>query len=294
VKYVWISEHRDSYAVAVMCDVLNVSTSGYYSSLDRPPSPRAERHERIQQGVRQVHAESHGIYGSHKIAEVLQHRDDLEPACRNTVAATMRELGLASKVVKGFKPTTTQADPSKQPAENKLDRDFTAEAPNRKWVTDITYLPTATGWVYLAVVVDLFARKVVGWSLSASLATELVCEALRRAIEARRPQGRQLLHHSDRGCQYTSDAYQQILRTLGIECSMSRTGCCYDNAAMERFFWSLKHEWTNHCSYADLEDARLSVFKYIETFYNSVRIHQTLGYHSPNQYEADHAPAVAA
>jgi putative transposase len=289
-----MTEHRDSYPVAVMCDVLNVSTSGYYSSLDRPPSPRAERHGRIQQAVQRVHAESHGIYGSHKIAEVLEDRDDLESACRNTVAATMRELGLASKVVKGFKPTTTQADPSKQPAENKLDRDFTAEAPNRKWVTDITYLPTATGWVYLAVVIDLFGRKVVGWSLSASLATELVCEALRRAIEARRPHGGQLLHHSDRGCQYTSDAYQQTLRALGIECSMSRTGCCYDNAAMERFFWSLKHEWTNHCSYADLQDARLSVFKYIETFYNSVRIHQALGYRSPNQYEAEHAPAVAA
>jgi putative transposase len=228
VKYAWMTEHRDSYPVAVMCDVLNVSTSGYYSSLDRPSSPRAKRHQRIQQAVRRVHAESHGLYGSHKIAEVLEDRDDLESACRNTV------------------------------------------------------------------VVDLFARKVVGWSLSASLATELVCEALRRAIEARRPQGGQLLHHSDRGCQYTSDVYQQILRTLGIECSMSRTGCCYDNAAMERFFWSLKHEWTNHCSYADLEDARLSVFKYIETFYNSVRIHQTLGYRSPNQYEAEHAPAVAA
>jgi putative transposase len=294
VKYAWIAEHCDSYPIAVMCDVLNVSASGYYNSLDRPLSPRAERHARIQQAVQRVHAESHGIYGSHKIAEVLEDRDDLESACRNTVAATMRELGLASKVVKGFKPTTTQADPSKQPAENKLDRDFTAEAPNRKWVTDITYLPTATGWVYLAVVIDLFARKVVGWSLSASLATELVCEALRRAIEARRPQGGQLLHHSDRGCQYTSDVYQQTLRALGIECSMSRTGCCYDNAAMERFFWSLKHEWTNHCSYADLEDARLSVFKYIETFYNSVRIHQTLGYRSPNQYEAEHAPDVAA
>lgn len=294
MKYAWIAEHRDSYPVAVMCDVLNVSASGYYSSLDRPLSPRAERHARIQQAVQRVHVDSHGIYGSHKIAEVLEDRDDLESACRNTVAATMRELGLASKVVKGFKPTTTQADPSKQPAENKLDRDFTAEAPNRKWVTDITYLPTATGWVYLAVVIDLFARKVVGWSLSASLATELVCEALRRAIEARRPQGGQLLHHSDRGCQYTSDVYQQTLRALGIECSMSRTGCCYDNAAMERFFWSLKHEWTNHCSYADLEDARLSVFKYIETFYNSVRIHQALGYRSPNQYEAEHAPDVAA
>jgi putative transposase len=294
VKYAWINEHRDLFPTAIMCDVLHVSTSGYYDSLQRQPGPRTERQRRIQQAVRQVHAESHGIYGSWKIANILEKRDDLENACRNTVAATMRELGLESRVVKAFKPTTTHADPARQPAENKLAQDFTADAPNRKWVTDITYLPTASGWVYLAVVMDLFSRKVVGWSLNTSLATELVCEALRRAIESRRPNGQQLLHHSDRGCQYTSDAYQQTLRLLRIECSMSRTGCCYDNAAMERFFWSLKHEWTNHGSYADLEDTRLSVFKYIETFYNTVRIHQTLGYLSPNQYEAEHAPAQAA
>lgn len=294
MKYAWIREHRDSFPIVVMCDVLQVSTSGYYGAIQRQPGPRVERHTRIQQAVRQVHAESHGIYGSYKIANVLEKRDDLERACRNTVAATMRELGLESRVVKAFKPTTTQADPAKQPAENKLAQDFTAAAPNRKWVTDITYLPTASGWVYLAVVMDLFSRKVVSWSLSASLATELVCEALRRAVESRRPKGQELLHHSDRGCQYTSDLYQQTLRLLGIECSMSRTGCCYDNAVMERFFWSLKHEWTNHKTYDDLEAVRLSVFKYIETFYNTVRIHQTLGYLSPNQYEAEHAPAKAA
>ena len=206
----------------------------------------------------------------------------------------MRELGLKSRVSKAFKPTTTQADPTKRAADNKLDRDFTAAEPNRKWVTDITYLPTAVGWVYLAAVIDLFSRKVIGWSIGVSLATELVSDALRRAIENRRPDGKRLLHHSDRGCQYTSDAYQKTLQTLGIECSMSRSGCCYDNAVMERFFWSLKHEWTNHETFATLEDARLSVFRYIETFYNPVRIHQTLGYLSPNQYEAEHAPATAA
>ena len=157
-----------------MCDVLNVSPSGYYDSLERPPSDRAKRHERIQQAVEQVHAESHGIYGSYKVAEVLQKREDLETACRNTVAAAMREMGLKSRICRRFKPTTTQTDPTKQPAENKLDRNFTAKAPNRKWVTDITYLATAAGWVYLAAVVDLFSRKVVGWSISASLETELV------------------------------------------------------------------------------------------------------------------------
>jgi putative transposase len=294
VKYAWITQYRDSFPVTVMCDVLRISTSGYYASLDRRPSPRAQRHERIQQAVQQVHTESHNTYGSRKIAQILEQRDDLESGCRNTVAAAMREMGLVSNVVKAFRPTTTQADPSKQPAENKLAQDFTADAPNRKWATDITYLPTAAGWVYLAVVIDLFSRRVVGWALSTSLATELVALALRHAIESRRPLGSQLLHHSDRGCQYTSDAYQQTLRTLGIDCSMSRTGCCYDNAVAERFFWSLKHEWTNHQHFNDLEDARLSVFKYIETFYNPVRIHQTLNYLSPNQYEAVHAPAQAA
>jgi putative transposase len=277
-----------------MCNVLNVSPSGYYDSIDRPPSARAERHERIQQAVEQIHAGSYGIYGSQKVAEVLQQRDDMESACRNTVAAAMREMGLKSRVCKRFTPTTTQSDPTKQPAANRLDRDFTADAPNRKWVTDITYLATAAGWVYLAAVVDLFSRKVVGWSIGTSLATELVSDALRCAIERRRPDGKQLLHHSDRGCQYTSDAYQQTLKLLGITCSMSRRGNCYDNAVMERFFWSLKHEWTNHEQFANLEEARLSVFRYIETFYNSQRIHETLGYLSPNDYEAESAPAVAA
>ena len=138
MKYAWITHHRDSFPVAVMCDVLNVSYSGYYDSLDRQPSARAERHQRLKQAVGQVHAESHGIYGSHKIAEVLQQREDLESACRNTVATAMRELGLKSRVSKAFTPTTTQADPTQRPAENKLDRDFTATEPNRKWVTDIS------------------------------------------------------------------------------------------------------------------------------------------------------------
>lgn len=234
MKYAWIREHRDSFPVVVACDVLEVSTSGYYAWLDREPSPRAQRTARIREAVREVHAESHGVYGSVKITEALEERGDLERACRNTVAKAMREMGLKSRVSRAFTPTTTQVDPTRAPAPNTLAQDFTAEAPNRKWVTDITYLSTATGWVYLAVVLDLFSRKVVGWALSASLETELVATALRRAIEARRPANGTLLHHSDRGCQYTSEAYQRILKTLGIQCSMSRTGCCYDNAVMER------------------------------------------------------------
>ncbi len=294
MKYAWIHEHRDSFPVSAMCDVLKVSRSGYCSSVDRKPSPRAVRRQKIQQTVARLHGDSHGIYGSVKIARQMRQDDPLESACRNTVARAMRELGLKSRVQKGFTPTTTKSDPTKRPAPNVLNRDFTADAPNRKWVTDITYLPTLAGWVYLAAVVDLFSRKVVGWSISDSLATALVSDALRDAMEKRRPIGKQLMHHSDRGCQYTSDVYQQTLKTLGIECSMSRTGNCYDNAVAERLFWSLKHEWTRHEQFNNLEDARRSVFKYIETFYNPVRLHQTLGYQSPDNYEADHAPAAAA
>ena len=171
MKYVWIKKYSDSYPVAAMCQVLQVSSSGYYDSLDREPSKRAQRHERIKRAVQQVHAESYSIYGSIKIADRLQQSGELESACRNTVVTAMRELGLKSRVSKSFTPTTTKSDSSKRPAPNKLDRNFTAEAPNQKWTTDITFLPTATGWVYLAVVLDLFGRKVVGWSIGHSLAT---------------------------------------------------------------------------------------------------------------------------
>ena len=294
MKYAWITKHRDSYPVSILCDVLDVSRSGYYTALDHQPSRRAQRSERIRAAVRQVHAESHEVYGSVKITKELAKNNERETACRATVARAMREMGLKSRVSKAFVPTTTQADPTKRPAPNVLDRDFMATRPNQKWVADITYLPTLAGWAYLAVVLDLFSRKVVGWAIHDSLATPLVAEALRRAIESRRPTGSQLLHHSDRGCQYTSDAYQQTLTTLGITCSMSRSGDCYDNAVAERFFWSLKHEWTNHETFHDLEAARLSVFKYIEVFYNPVRLHQSLGYKSPMQFETDHAPVVAA
>lgn len=293
MRFAWIKQHRDSFLVIIMCRVLGVSKSGFYKWLKAASSPRARRSERIRVAVRAIHEQSNQIYGSYKIAEVMQANDGLETACRNTVASAMREIGLKSKVSRKFKPTTTVVDPAKRPAENILNQDFSADAPNRKWVTDITYLPTQSGWVYLAVVLDLFSRKVVGWSIADNLATTLVSTALKNAIESRRPATRRLLHHSDRGCQYTSDLYRTTLRTLGITCSMSRTGCCYDNAVMERFFWSLKHEWTKHEEYADLEETRLSVFRYIETFYNSERLHQTLNYQSPDQFESKYSQQLA-
>jgi len=291
MRYQWIKQNRDVFPVVVMCNVLGVSDSGYYAWGKRKLSPQAQRTQKIRENVRDAFEQSGGVYGSRKIVEVLEKQDELESACRNTVAKAMKQLGLRSCVAKAFKPTTTQADPTKTPAPNVLNQDFQADCPNQKWVTDITYLPTDTGWVYLAVVLDLFSRKIVGWAIDTSLATDLIAEALRQAIESRRPSPG-LIHHSDRGCQYTSDRYMAILNGLGITVSMSRSGCCYDNAVCERFFWSLKHEWTNHRAYVDLADARPSVFQYIELFYNRTRLHQALGYVSPNAFEADHAPAL--
>jgi putative transposase len=293
VKYAWIENHRNSFPITVMCRVLQVSKSGYYASRSRGPSDRQLRNERIRNDVKTVYDQSREIYGSYKIADRLQNDAQLESACRNTVAKAMREMGLKSNTCKRFRQTTTVTDPSKTPAANLLNQVFQADKPNRKWVTDITYLPTAVGFIYLAVVLDLFSRKVVGWAISDSLATPLVSSALKDAITRRRPETKELLHHSDRGCQYTSDQYQQTLKTLGITCSMSRTGCCYDNAVMERFFWSLKHEWTNHRSFSGLSEARASVFEYIEAFYNSVRIHQTLGYRTPDQFEEEYQTNTA-
>jgi putative transposase len=293
VKYAWIQQHRDSFPVNAMCKVMNVSKSGFYAFQRAKPSPRQLRNEKIRHDIKKIYDDSNQIYGSYKIAQELQSDSQLQSACRNTVAKAMREMGIKSRVSKRFTPTTTVTDPSKQPAENLLDQVFEVDAPNKKWVTDITYLPTAAGFVYLAVVLDLFSRKVVGWAISHSLATPLVSQALRHAIENRRPGSSDLLIHSDRGCQYTSDEYQSQLRTMNITCSMSRTGCCYDNAVMERFFWSLKHEWTKFDSFADIHETRVSVFQYIETFYNTKRIHQTLGYQSPDQFEAKHQDSLA-
>ena len=294
MKYAWIKEQRDDYSVVRLCLAMQVSKSGFYSWLNSEPSPRSKRTALIREAVAEVYHQSNCIYGSYKIAEKLKSDERLETACRNTVAKAMQDLGIKSRVSRKFKPTTTESDPTKKPAPNILSQDFKANAPNRKWVADITYLPTLTGWVYLAVVIDLFSRKVVGWEMSNRLTTPLVTGALKSAIETRRPGTKKLLHHSDRGCQYTSEAFQNIMRTTNITCSMSRTGCCYDNAVVERFFWSLKHEWTKFEQFEDLDQARMSIFKYIETFYNSERIHQTLEYQTPDEVERNYNAALAA
>jgi len=294
MKYAWIREHRDDYSVVCLCRAMKVSKSGFYRWLNSEPSPRAKRTASIRESVLEVYERSNCIYGSYKITQELNSDDGLESACRNTVAKAMQDLGIKSRVSGKFKPMTTVSDPSKKPAPNILAQDFEAAAPNQKWVADITYLPTLSGWVYLAVVIDLFSRKVVGWEMSERLTTPLVTNALKNAIESRKPNTKGLIHHSDRGCQYTSEAFQNIMRTTNITCSMSRTGCCYDNAVVERFFWSLKHEWTKFEEFENLDQARMSVFKYIESFYNSVRIHQTLEYQTPDEVEKKYHAALAA
>ena len=294
MKYAWIKKHSDDYSVVRLCHAMQVSKSGFYRWLNSEPSARNKRTASIREAVLEVYQESNCIYGSYKIAEVLKSSERLETACRNTVAQAMKDLGIKSRVSRKFSPITTVSDPSKKPAPNILAQDFKADAPNQKWVADITYLPTLAGWVYLAVVIDLFSRKVVGWEMSDRITTPLVTGALKNAIKARKPKTKELIHHSDRGCQYTSEAFQKIMRTTNITCSMSRTGCCYDNAVVERFFWSLKHEWTKFEEFDNLDDARVSVFKYIETFYNSERIHQTLDYQTPNEVERNYRAALAA
>jgi putative transposase len=292
VKYAWVTEHLAIYPVITMCKMLDISDSGYYDWRGREPSPRALRHEILKVAVKQVHAEQDGIPGSRKIAAELRERPELPSACRHTVQAVMTKMGLTGIMPKRFVPTTTQSDPSKVPAPNILAQDFVATRPNERWVTDITYLWTAQdGWVYVAAMLDLFSRKIVGWDIGRTMETSLVEGCLRNAVEWRRP-GQGLLHHSDRGSQYTSDNYRKMLKTLNMECSMSRTGCCYDNAACERFWWSLKHEWTNRRNYATLEDARFSVWQYIEVYYNQMRRHEMLGYHTPNSFEAAYAAGL--
>lgn len=206
----------------------------------------------------------------------------------------MRRIGLRSTAQRRRSyVVTTDSDHQDPIAPNRLDRDFAATAPDRKWVADITFVPTGQGWAYVAAVMDLFSRRIVGWSVSDSLESTLVLDALEQAIRSRRPT-HGLIHHSDRGCQYASQRHRELLDLHGIECSMSRRGDCWDNAPMERFMNSLKNEWTERRRYPTLEAARQSIFKYIEIFYNRRRRHQALGYITPAQFEANHRGTNAA
>ena len=283
MKFAWIARHTHSFELAPMCRVLDVGLSGYHSWCQRDISPRQQRQQHLAVRVRAVHAEFRKVYGSPRVFKEL--RSQGVPVCENTVAKIMRQLGLRSKRVRKFVPHTTDSNHAHPVAANSLDRDFKALGPNQKWVTDITYIPTGAGWLYLAAVLDLYSRKVVGWSMQTHLRVELVQDALRMALARRKP-GAGLLHHSDRGVQYACGEYRRLLEKHGIECSMSRTGNCYDNAAMESFWSTLKTECVYHETYTTHAEARQSIFEFLEVFYNRVRSHSSIGYLSPEAFEA--------
>jgi len=281
VKYAWIHQQRDSYPAGIVCDVLGVSRSGYYAWIDRKPSAQAQRRQQIGQAVRQSHQNSHGIYGYRRVHGDLV-KDLQIGCCEETVRNVMAELSLSGKQKKRFIKTTDSRHD--QPvAENLLNRDFTATGPDQKWVADITYIRLAEGWLYLAVILDCFSRRVVGWSMSRHIDAALVCQALRMALLGRCPKANGI-HHSDRGVQYASQAIRELLEQHHLTLSMSRKGDPWDNAMMESFFGTLKREWIDE-TYSMEEQARLEVFKYIEMFYNPVRRHSSLGYISPVEYE---------
>ena len=281
MRYAWIQEHDQDFPVAVMCNVLQVSTSGYYSRLGHKPSAQQQRREHIAQAAARFYFESERIYGYRKVYE-----DMLEAninCCMETVRRIMRQIGLFSRVKRKF-VHTTDSNHDMAVAENLLGRDFTAATVNKKWVADITYIPTEQGWLYLAAVMDLYSRRIVGWAMSEHIDSALVLSAMNMAISQRRP-GAGLLHHSDRGSQYASDVFQYLLDDNGIVCSMSRKGDCWDNACMESFFGSLKTEWVRDKKYSSFTEAKKDIFKYIELFYNRKRRHASLGYLSPTAYE---------
>jgi putative transposase len=283
VRSAFIRDHRHEFPVEVACDVLQVSRRGYYAWGGRPARPGEVRRGEVLDQIRRVHQESRQTYGSPRIHKALKAQGVSRG--ENTVAKLMKGHAIRSKASRPFVVKTTDSRHDRPVAENVLAREFYPDRPDQVGTADITSVPTAEGWLYLAVVLDLFSRRVVGWAMADHLRSELTCDALRMALGHRRPQG-ELLHHSDRGVQYASDASQGLLRDFGIEPSMSRKGNCWDNAVTESFFSTAKRELTHHESSSTREEARGSLFEYIEVFYNRQRLHSTLGYRSPVEYEA--------
>lgn len=265
----------------MLCRVLGVARSGYYAWLDRPEPSRVRRDRDLLEKIRQVFQKSRRTYGSPRVHEEFQ---SLKVVCgRRRVERLMRENAITPPRRKRFKATTF-SNHRFDIAENLLARDFTSEGPNRRWATDITYIWTGEGWLYLAVVLDLFSRRVVGWSMDSDLDHSLVVRALRTALQSRSPQGG-LLHHSDRGSQYACAEYQHLLKRHGIVSSMSRKGDCWDNAVVESFFRTLKVELIYRQEFSTRQQARASIFDFIEVFYNRQRRHSYLGYRTPEEFE---------
>jgi len=282
VKYQFIAAHRTEFKITVMCGVLEVSRSGYYAWLKRPLSPQKMANQSLTQQIKQIHQHSRQTYGSPRIQAELAAQGF---RCgHNRVARLMRQAQVWAKQKRKFKVTTTDSAHTYPVAPNLLNQNFTTSQSNEKWLADITYIPTAEGWLYLAAVLDLYSRRIVGWAMSDSLERPLVITALQMAVQRRQP-APGLLHHSDRGSQYASDDYQAWLTHYQICGSMSRTGNCYDNAPMESFFGSLKTELVHHCHYLSKAEAKTSIFEYIELFYNRFRRHSALLFLSPVNYE---------
>lgn len=279
-----IRQHEEKHAVALMCRVLVVSRSGYYDWRNRPPSRRAEANRQLVDDIQRVYTEHKGRAGSPRIAEQL--RTEGQAVGTNRVARLMRDEALRAKAARKYK-ATTHSNHSLPVAPNLLEQDFTAAMPNQKWVSDITYIATDEGWLYLAVVLDLYSRLVVGWAMSERMTARLVCDALQMALWRRkRPTG--VIIHSDRGSQYCSGDYQRLLLENGLLCSMSKKGDCYDNAAMESWNHSLKVEAIHGERFITRQAAKDQVFDYIEVYYNRKRLHSRLGYLSPEAFELRH------
>jgi len=297
MRYAFIHAHAESWPVTIQCRVLQVTTSGYYAWRARPGASRPDEDDRLCDVIRAVFDEHRGNYGVPRMTEELRflgHRVN-----HKRVERLMREMGLRARQRSRFKPATTTVDPDGPVFPDLIQQDFTASEPNLRWVGDITYLQTADGFDYLATVLDLFSRRIVGWALGSDITADLVIEALRMAVRGRRPTPG-VIFHSDRGCQYTSAAFRKICEQEGVQQSMGRTGCCYDNAAAETFFHSLKVEWLHGREIMDRQAIRSLVFQYIEAYYNRNRRHSTLGYVSPCDFEhiasagRHHAPPRSA
>lgn len=288
MTFAWIDEHRGRWEVGRTCRVLGVSRSGYYAWRDRRarPGPSVLRRRELLEEIRAEREAGRGVYGAPRIRAGLVARG--VKVCLNTVAKLMKGAGIRSKRSRRFRVVTTDSRHAHPAAPNLLGRQFTADLPDRKWVCDITYVPTSEGTLYLAGVLDVCSRRIVGWGMGTSLRAELCLEALGMALTRRRPAAG-LLHHSDRGVQYACEAYRQSLEGHGIVCSMSRRGDCYDNAMMESFHSTLKSELVYlqpGGRFEGIEQARRMIFEFIEVFYNRQRRHSAIGYQSPEQFEA--------
>ncbi len=282
MKFGFIVKHRGIWPTAWLCEALGVSRGGFYAWRTRPPSQRARRDEALGAKVRARFLQSDRTYGARRVWHDLL--ADGEACGRHRIERLMRLQGLQARPRRRRVPADAGRRSPSAVSPNVLNRQFDAPAPNRRWVADFTYLWTAEGWLYVAAVVDLFSRRVVGWSMSATMTAQLVTDALVMALW-RRGQPRTVLHHSDQGSQYTSELFQRLLADQGLSCSMSRSGNVWDNAAMESFFSSLKTERTARTTYQTRDQAKADVFEYIERFYNPRRRHSTLGYLSPMEFE---------